>query len=140
MVLIGDGELKEKIKQKVRKIGIADDVIFLGNRNDVNELLQGIDIFLMPSRFEGLSVVLVEAQASGLPCLVSDKITREAAITPNIEYLSIDNGVELWVDKIISMKNSFRRNDQSENIIKNGFEIKSSTKKVEEIIDDLLTN
>ncbi|MDK0790937.1 glycosyltransferase [Clostridium perfringens] len=140
LVLIGDGELKEKIKEKVIKMEIEDDIIFLGNRNDVNELLQGIDIFLMPSRFEGLSVVLIEAQTSGLPCLISDKITKEAAITPNIEYLSIDNGVELWVDKIISIKNSFKRSDQSENIIRNGFEIKSSAKKVEEIMDDVLIN
>ena len=74
--------------------------MFLGNRSDVNDLMQAMDVLLFPSLFEGLPVTLIEAQAAGLPCVISDKITKQAQITDLIKYESLDAPLENWVDDI----------------------------------------
>ena len=79
---------------------IQDNIIFLGDRKDVYRLYQAMDVFVLPSRYEGLPVVGVEAQANGLPCLLSDKMTKETKMTSNVEFLSVRHGVEKWVKKI----------------------------------------
>lgn len=101
LVLIGNGPLLNDMKKKAQISGLEDKVIFLGQRQDVGELLQAFDIFVFPSLYEGMPIAAIEAQAAGLPCVVSDKITREIKVTPNITFLSIEQGIDSWVKEII---------------------------------------
>lgn len=136
LLLVGVGELEDEIKDKVSKLGLNDYVEFLGTRNDVNNLMQASDVFLMPSLFEGLPVSAVEAQASGIRCILSDKITDEIKITDLVEFLDIDkeDSVDKWKDLIISIKDKGLddRKSKKEDIKNAGFDIKSEAKKLEE--------
>lgn len=111
LLLIGTGELKTSIEKYVSELNLNDSVIFYGNSNHVNELLQGMDVFAFPSHFEGLSVVLIEAQASGIPCIVADnnKISIESSISPLITRIKTDTP-SLWVEKIITLRKMDRIN------------------------------
>ena len=91
LLLIGTGPLEEKIKAKVKKHNLEDSVLFLGQRNDTNKLYSVMDIFCLPSLYEGLPVAGIEAQAAGLPCVYSDKVTIEADAANNTYYASIKN-------------------------------------------------
>jgi len=111
-LLIGDGILRATMQQKTREMGISEKVVFTGVRPDVPRLMRGaIDLFLLPSLFEGLGIVLVEAQAAGLTCLVSDVIPEEADVVPHlVERLSLQAPVEQWIVKMIEMKKLSREN------------------------------
>ena len=98
MLLVGVGNDLEKIKEKINKMGLSKNITLLGLRNDVNELMQAFDIFLLPSNFEGLPIVGVEAETAGLPCIFSDKITDEILLTKNSTALPLD--IEKWKEKI----------------------------------------
>lgn len=87
LLIIGDGELKDQLQQLVNELKINKAVIFTGIRNDIPQLLSAIDVMVMPSRFEGLPVTMVEAQMSDLPCVVANTITREAQFTSNVFYI-----------------------------------------------------
>jgi glycosyltransferase involved in cell wall biosynthesis len=96
-LLIGEGELRPSVERAVHSWGLGDKVHFLGERNDVPRLLQAIDIFVFPSLYEGLPRVLLEAQASGLPCVASDRITPEAAAGPgSVHFLPLEAGPVAW--------------------------------------------
>ena len=110
LMLIGKGDLEEKIKEKVLTLGLKDDVLFLGNRSDVNELLQAMDVFVFPSHYEGLPVTLVEAQAAGLPIVKSTSISEQCSITPNITSLPLNSDCTIWAQKILDICNKFERN------------------------------
>ena len=101
LLLIGTGHLKEAIEQKVKSLGLDSSVKFLGVRQDISHLMQVMDLFLFPSLYEGLPVVLIEAQAAGLKCMVSDTITKETDITGRIEFLSLKNSPSQWAEKIL---------------------------------------
>ena len=98
LLLIGEGELQSEIREKVKAAGLADKVIFAGVRRDVPSLLSAMDIFLLPSLYEGMPNVLIEAQASGLDCIVSDTITAQAALTSSVERLPLGSA-KVWADK-----------------------------------------
>jgi glycosyltransferase involved in cell wall biosynthesis len=137
LLMIGEGSLKGKLKNKVRKYGISDKVKFLGRRDDVNKLLQVMDIFIMPSLFEGLPFSLIEAQAAGCQCFVSDKISDEAIITECVESISIDNGTEQWVKKMVEFAHNSQHTDTYhidtyDRICQEGFAIKKMSKRMEE--------
>ncbi|WP_458411748.1 glycosyltransferase family 1 protein [Schinkia sp. CFF1] len=131
LILIGNGDLEEEIKKQVDNLGLTNVVKFLGVRKDVSDLLNAMDIFLLPSKFEGLPVVLVEAQASGLKCITSDTITREVDVTDLIKYISLDNSAENWANEIMEFKRGYIRRDTSEEIKKAGYDIKQEAKKME---------
>ena len=99
-VLIGEGPFQEKTKNKVKEYGLESSFKFVGRSDCVEAWLCAFDIFILPSIFEGLPVSAVEAQASGLPCILSDTITGEVDLTEDVFYLSINNGAKLWADKI----------------------------------------
>lgn len=103
LVLVGTGEGKASAESWVREHGLANKVKFLGQRSDVDELYQAFDAFALPSLYEGLGIVGIEAQASGLPCLLSDRITREVDVTHSCKFLSVDDLTE-WVDAMCAMK------------------------------------
>lgn len=101
LMLAGDGSLFEKIKRTVKKEGIQDSVIFLGRRKDVDCLFQGMDVFVLPSNFEGLPIAGIEAQCSKLPCILSDSITEEAKISDACQFISLKEKPEVWAEAII---------------------------------------
>ena len=112
LLLVGIGELQDEIKDAVKKKKLEDAVIFLGKRSDVDELYSAIDLFVLPSLYEGLPVVGVEAQVSGLPCIFSNEITREVAITENVYFLPIDGSVSDWCSQITNFKNLDLKRDK----------------------------
>ena len=133
-LLIGNGELKEEIEKKCINAGINENVIFLQNRDDVNELMQAMDIFVLPSLFEGLPVVGIEAQAAGLKCIFSNTITDKVKILNTCTFLPIDNEncSQLWKNEIENFKN-INRDGTIEEIRKHGYDIKVEAKKLEKI-------
>lgn len=131
LILVGDGELQNDIRNQVRDYGLTNVVRFLGVRNDVNELLQAMDVFLLPSRFEGLPVVLVEAQAAALKSFVSSTVTREIKCTDLLEYISLDKSPQYWAEKILEYKQGYRRENLSEIIKEKGYDVRLQAKKME---------
>lgn len=129
LLLIGNGELEGEIKGRIKTLGLEKNVKMLGVRKDVNKLYQAMDIFVMPSLFEGLPLTGIEAQASKIKCFFADTITREVIITNNTEFLSLNVPAKLWADTIIKNSNYERKNVK---IINQDFNIKSLAKKMQE--------
>lgn len=125
LVLVGEGSLRPKIEEKVKSLGIDDKVIFTGLRSDVADILQAMDVFLFPSIYEGLPVSIVEAQAAGLPCLISDKVPLDCKITDHIYTVNLEDGVSIWADKVLSFSD-FNRPSSVDSIIQAGFDICSN--------------
>lgn len=122
LLLIGDGELRPKVQEKVSALGIADRVIFTGVRGDVPALLQAMDVFVFPSLYEGLPLTLVEAQAAGLPCVISDSIPSDCDLTDLVHRLPLEETAESWAKKIHRLKNTEHK-DTCQEIAEAGFDI-----------------
>lgn len=137
LLLIGEGELWEDVVKKINELGLTQRVQLLGNRDDIPELLQGMDIFLLPSRFEGLPLVGVEAQAAGLPCLFSDTISPEICITPYATRIAPDGPVDAWTRQVLQWQN-YDRQDTREDITSSGYDIKQIVPKLQMAYDHLL--
>ena len=131
LILVGIGELEEKIRKKVHQYNMDEKVLFLGKREDVNCILQAADVFVFPSRFEGFGIVLIEAQAAGLKCVVSNEIPTIAKITNNIEFLPFDKNQ--WVENILKYRSGYERKDMLEIMENTGFGMKSLVQKIEKI-------
>lgn len=127
--LIGEGEDEEMLKQRVKRYGIDEKVKFLEVRENVEDLLLAMDIFLMPSLFEGLGIVAVEAQASGLKCILSNMVPKEAKVTNQVKFVELDANKNEWVKEILNCKTYNRENTKNE-VIKSGYDIYSTTKKL----------
>lgn len=134
LILIGEGELEEEIKRKAKDMDIYNDIRFLGVRDDVKYLMQAMDVFLFPSFYEGLGIVLVEAQALGLISVVSENIPEEAFITDLVYQISLKNSADYWAKKIIDIysKNSENRIGRQKEIINAGYDIVCTAKFLEE--------
>ena len=129
LLLIGDGELMEEVKNQVKKLGLTDCVMFLGNRGDVDRLMQAADLLLMPSRFEGLPVSAIEAQASGLPCLFSDTITSQVKITESVKFESLEAPLEKWVEDMEELLKEHRKDTRAQ-IISAGYDIEENAEHI----------
>ena len=138
LLLAGDGPLKEEIQNKVKKIGLEKNVQFLGQRNDANELYQAMDAFVLPSLYEGLPVVGVEAQAAGLPCFLSTDMTKETKVLDSTQFISLTHDTKYWADKILKEVKTFERKDSSREITDNNFNIKKEIRKIEKQYQQLL--
>ena len=138
LVLVGQGPLQEKNKEKVKKLGLQDCVLFLGQRNDANELYQAMDVLVLPSLYEGLPVVGVEAQASGLLCELSNAMTKETKILSTTNFIDLNLTAEKWADKIIEDYEKFERKDVSKEFENNGFDIKKEAGKLEKNYFELI--
>ena len=103
LLLIGDGPLRSEIEDLVHDLGLDGQVIFLGQRNDISDLLQAMDLFVLPSIYEGLPVSCMEAQASGLPCIAADTVSKETAYEDNFRFLPLNNEVE-WTQAVIQQQ------------------------------------
>ena len=130
LMLVGDGELRGDIEAKICELGISDNVKMLGSRGDVAELLQAMDVFVFPSKWEGLPVTVVEAQAAGLACVVSDTVTRDVAVSRLVRYLPIDSGIDAWVSALEST--TISRENVIEEIKNAGFDINTAAEKLTE--------
>lgn len=133
LLLIGKGELEEKIREKVKQLQIEDNVIFYGLSKEVNNLLQVMDVFALPSHYEGLPVVGIEAQASGLKVLVSENVSRQMRITDNVKYLSVENNVDAWCNEICKYIGGYDRKDMTEEINDAGYGAENVSKELEKI-------
>lgn len=110
LILVGDGELKNDIECLVRNYGIEEKVMFLGVCDNVAELMQAMDVFFLPSLYEGLPVTMIEAQASGLNCVISSTITDECIITDNVTKISLNENLEVWTEIILELEEKNRNN------------------------------
>ena len=131
LLLVGEGLLFDQTRAQAEQLGIMEDVIFYGASYDVGALMQAMDLFALPSRFEGLPVVGVEAQAAGLPILFSDHVTRQAALTERVRFLPIDeNSVEKWGEaaQVVAEGPDCDRNDDCEKVRKAGFTIQDTVR------------
>ena len=132
LLLVGDGELWQEIDKKVHDNELSDCVVFTGARSDVPQLLQAMDIFILPSLFEGLGIVLIEAQASGLVSVVSSGIPKEAYISDLVIPVSLKESPEYWANIILQQNKFETRRNMSEVMKRSGFDIIETTKKIEE--------
>ena len=113
LLLIGTGPLEDEVKTQVKDSNLQDKVIFLGLRKDVNKILCACDVFCLPSLFEGLGIVNIEAQACGLPCYISDVISDEVVVTELIKKESLNAPAEVWADRMCNEKTGNRESYNS---------------------------
>ena len=128
-------ENKQKAIDILKKLGLEKNVKFLGMRNDVQELMQAMDCFILPSKFEGLPLVGIEAQTAGLPCYFSDVITEEVKITDLVNFISLNKSSLFWAKEVVKSK-TFKRKDVSNEIIEAGYDINTEIKKIEKFYKD----
>lgn len=140
LLLIGDGELKEKIKEKIKNKNLENDTIFLENIDNVNEYYQAMDIFVLPSLYEGLPVVGIEAQAAGLKCFFTNTISPEVKITDNVTFFGLNDSPSKWADEVLKYKDRYKRIDMTKQIIEAGYSIKEEAKKLQKLYEEIGAN
>lgn len=139
LFLVGEGNLKNSLQQKVRDVGLASKVIFTGNRDDVDCFLSAADVFLFPSFYEGFPIALIEAECSGLQCVISDVITKQVQIEGICKTVSLDEENDEWVEKIVSALECKEDRKKYAEIIENlGLGMDSEIKQIERIYDTLM--
>lgn len=131
LLIIGTGEKEKEIKQYVSELGINNNIRFLGNRRDVSELYQVMDVFVLPSLFEGVPLVGIEAQFADLPCLFSDKVPTEVQFSIKSKFIPLDVGAEAWAKHIVECKKTERCSTR-EDIINSHYDIKVAYKILED--------
>lgn len=130
LLLVGEGDLKAETEEKVKKMRLQNCVIFTGVRSDVIDLLQAIDVFVFPSNYEGLPVTIIEAQAAGLPCFISDKVPIECKKTDLVQQIPLSASPEQWANAIIDCKKD--RKNRYEEIKESGYDIVENAKWLED--------
>lgn len=130
LLLIGEGELKQNIKEKVCKLGLEASIYFLGMREDVNDILQAVDLFLFPSIYEGLGIVAIEAEASGIPVICSDRVPYDVQLTENVEFVELN--IDKWLEAVERYRYFEDRKDTYEAIKNSGYDIHTTAVKMEE--------
>lgn len=135
LLIIGSGDLKDYLESKVKEKGLEKNIIFTGSVSNVEEYMQAMDYFILPSLYEGLGIVNIEAQASGLPTIVSDKIPEEAIVTDLIHFIELEKNSEIWASEILKIEKNINRQNEKyiKSITKKGYEIKQESKKLEEL-------
>lgn len=135
LLLAGKGELEEKIRNKVKQMGLDNSVLFLGVRSDIPILLSAMDVFVFPSYFEGMPNTVIEAQTSGLFCLISDSITKEAMVTKRVNMISLNQSASQWANEIIKRADiAFDRECIVAEMQKKGYEIKDCVEEFVKIV------
>lgn len=137
LLLVGYGDLKENIWEKIRSRGLENAIIDCGATEDIIPLYNAMDCFVLPSFYEGLPVVGIEAQATGLPCVISTEVTDETAITDNVEFIGLDKSADYWADKILKWK-SYRRIDVTQQVAQNGYSIENEANRLQKFYFDCL--
>lgn len=135
LILIGIGELQENIKAKVKELKIDDKVEFLNIRTDISDLLSSFDVFMLPSKWEGLPVSLIEAQANELPCLVSDNVSRESNLTNLVQFISNEN-IEKWLNVLLKSNSRSEISsviDAHARVTEKGYNIRTEVEKLKNL-------
>lgn len=127
LLLVGEGPLEQQIREKAERLGLAEKVRFLGIRTDVNRLLQAVDVFVMPSRYEGLGIAAVEAQTAGVTCVLSDGVPECCKLTEHVKFLSLRDTPGKWADLILQKSETQRVSRQSE-VVAAGYDIKHTAR------------
>lgn len=140
LLLVGDGYLQHTVRDQVAALGIQDHVIFTGVRPDICDLMQAMDIFLFPSLYEGLPVSIIEAQAAGLPCIISDKVPLECKKTDLVQQLNLTESFGTWADTVIFAAQQNKRRDTAEEIKKAGFDVSENARQLEAFYLDVYEN
>lgn len=138
LVLVGTGDLLSRINEKIVQYKLQNCVRVLGNRNDINEIMMALDVFVLPSRFEGLPIVMVEAQCTGLPCYVSDSITKEISLSDDVHYISLRESSENWAVKLCQNSVKESRRIGAEIIENHGYKIDIAAKELEKHYEEIL--
>lgn len=125
LMLVGDGNLRGAIEKQIAELRLTDAVVMTGVRSDVPDLLQAMDVFVFPSNYEGLPVTMVEAQAAGLPCFISDKVPIECKITDLVTQIPLAAPPEAWAENILAARDLPRRDTYAE-IAQSGFDIREN--------------
>lgn len=133
LVMIGNGELTESVKQKAQQLGIDQKVVFIDFQEDIYRYYSLFDLFVMPSLFEGLPITLVEAQANGLQALVSDAVTAESNLTGLVRFIPLSAGHEKWADTVSAMLGNSERVDTAERLEQKGFSLKGQARTLHNI-------
>ena len=139
LLLVGDtteeSEFLTEVKRKIKAYGLENVVRLLGRRDDVNKIMQAADVLVMPSFFEGLTVVGIEAQASDLPLLLSDTVTKELGLLPSTQFISLEVGPTAWAEAIVNSK-QHNRQSRYEELKAAGYDIGNETERVEKLLID----
>ena len=139
LLLVGDtteeSEFLTEVKRKIKAYGLENVVRLLGRRDDVNKIMQAADVLVMPSFFEGLTVVGIEAQASDLPLLLSDTVTKELGLLPSTQFISLEAGPTAWAEAIVNSK-QHNRQSRYEELKAAGYDIGNETERVEKLLID----
>lgn len=138
LVLLGDGKLFEETKERAASLGLRDAVMFLGNVGNASEWYQGMDVFAMPSLWEGLPVSGMEAQAADLPCVFSDDITEEAAVLPTTSFISRKQPPKVWAERILALRNLPARTSRKAELQAAGYDVNMEAVKLMGLYEDML--
>ena len=131
LLLIGEGELQETVKKQVTSYGLSQSVIFTGVTEHVEDYMCAMDVFVLPSLFEGLPIVGVEAQASGLPCIFSNSITKEVKLTDRVEFIPLESSAGVWGNEIarsLTNETSLNREDARKKIREAGYDVEDTVR------------
>lgn len=134
LVLVGVGPLKKTIEEKVEKLNLSDSVKFLGLRSDTTRIYGAADMLIFPSLFEGLPVVLVEAQANGIRCLVSDTIDKNIALTKCIEFYSLSKDAKAWAQRV--SRTDFNRADVTQDLKGGVYDMSANIENIEKVYNE----
>ena len=137
-VWIGSGDMKRIVLEKAKQLGIESQIRFLGDRSDVNNIMQAFDVFILPSFYEGFGIVNVEAQASGLECIVSDTIPEIVKVNSNFHFLPLSIGVDGWVNFITNQSHTRERLKNFNSFSEKGFDISQSAEKLREVYRSII--
>lgn len=137
LVLVGDGPLQEQIEKRVKKLNIESAVRFLGVRKDINKIYQIMDIFLFPSLYEGLGMVLIEAQIAGLACITSTEVPREVDISGRVSFISLSLSAKKWAGILMKNLNEYNQNKPTNVSLKSNYDIKVQSIKLQKIYTEL---
>lgn len=139
LLLVGDtteeSEFLTEVKRKIKDYGLENSVRLLGRRDDVNKIMQAADVLVMPSFFEGLTVVGIEAQASDLPLLLSDTVTKELGLLPSTQFISLKAGPTVWAEAVLNNR-QHNRQSRYEELKAAGYDIENETERVEKLLLD----
>ncbi len=135
LMLIGDGEDRKMLEDTAKELGISHKVIFVGNVTNVQDYLSATDVFVFPSLYEGLPLSILEVQANGLPCVISDTVPPDVFLTDLIHPLSLKDGNEKWIDEILSVERIYGK-DYSDELKASGFDLETAMKKVYAIYEN----
>ena len=129
MILVGAGDNFAGVEKKIRELALTESVLLTGSVNNVNEYLQAMDVFVVPSRYEGLSLVSIEAQAAGLPIIASDNVPADIKLSSDVVFLSLEDDVQAWCEQIMHFQGYQRRNNQ-ELINQAGFNVANTAEQL----------